>query len=195
MHWILFAKRTKIVLNVPKWNMGICVSVNLFNIGSVMLKGTLSVEIKVIHASALCVSVTHNLRGITLLKKTFLTHRSIFSGAQMTVERCGNQKVIVPEGPVDHMSHSAAHQMMEKDPQSYSMPKTDTAAQTDELFSIQLLVNNRHMPLVQIKNGRGSQRDEFNSDKWTRQKIFLLYIFFKSMRYQINKIKFKIALY
>ena len=104
--------------------------------------------------------------------------------------KCGNQKVIVQEGQVDHMNHSAAHQMTEKDPQSYSMPKTDTVAQTDELFSIQLLVNSRHMPLDQIKNEplssglpSGSQRGGFISDKWSKPKIFLLYIFFKSMRY------------
>merc|ERR1712003_178103 len=106
----------------------------------------------VILASVLCVSATHNLRGIMWLKRTFLIHRSIFSGAQMMVGKCGNQKVIVQEEQVDHMNHSAVHQMTEKDPQSCSMPKTDTVAQTDELFSIQLLVNSRHMPSDQIKN-------------------------------------------
>merc|ERR1712131_525680 len=80
----------------------------------------------------------------------FLTPHFIFSGAQMTVGKCGNRKVIVHEGQVDHMNHSAARQMTEKDPQSYSMPKTDIAARTEELYSIQLLVNSRHMLLDRI---------------------------------------------
>merc|ERR1719333_1264466 len=116
-----------------------------------------------------------NLLVIMSLKRMYLTHHFTSFGVQMTVVKCGNQKEIAREEQEVHMSHNAAHQTMDKDQQSYSMPKIDIAVLMEELFSIQLLVNNCHMLLEIRICQKGFLTVKANN---LTTPFFLLYIFF-----------------
>ena len=78
-----------------RWTMVRHALENSFNIISVWKTTLFNARITQTAASGHCANVMHNLRVTMLIKKMFLTHNIIYFGRQMTVAKCGTQKITV----------------------------------------------------------------------------------------------------